>query len=79
MVMNKETFLSHIPNNGKALIYGSGKWGQFCFDQIQTHKSEVEIVGFVDTYKIGKLRGLKIFNPNEVLPDGITIYDEGPA
>jgi hypothetical protein len=58
--------LNEIEQNSKILIYGNGKWGKIIKEKISLQRKDVEIVGFLDSYKDGLSGKLPVykFDPN---------------
>lgn len=51
--------------NNKIAIWGAGYWGSIALEWIKLLESEVEVIGFVDTYKQGKYMGYPIVENKE--------------
>lgn len=54
----------------KGVIFGSGKAGQYLFDEIQLHAKSIEIVGFWDNYASGSYKDISIKKPGELFREG---------
>lgn len=50
-------------------IWGTGKWGAFYREIMTKFAPDIEIKGFVDTYKTGKFMGSEIAKPDKIFMD----------
>jgi O-methyltransferase len=67
-------FIEQIPKNNKVCIYGTGKRGVQLRELIETNRSDIYIVCYLDSFKGGNLDGLKVINKNE-LKESSLVYD----
>lgn len=80
-VQKKLWYLYHIQekikaeiDNGKAFyIWGTGKYGRAVYEMMTSFFANIEISGFIDTYKSGYYLERPIYAPNEILGKEKTI------
>lgn len=57
-----------LPQEGNVLVYGAGGRGTFLLRSIRAHGSGLKAVGFLDSFKPGRMAGLPVHAASE-LPD----------
>lgn len=53
----------------KIAVFGAGDAGKYLCDELQKRKKDYEILGFLDNYRTGEYRGIKIFIPKQYFDD----------
>ncbi|MFK5984185.1 MAG: FkbM family methyltransferase [Pseudomonadota bacterium] len=54
------TCLADIPEKQTCIIYGAGKGAQNLYSLISLYRKDIKIIGFLDTFQSGELKGLPI-------------------
>lgn len=59
---NEKDFIDRIPKGTKIAFFGAGVVAKFLKDYICTHRPDIDIICFIDTYTSGYIDGIKIFD-----------------
>ncbi len=59
-------FLSEVHEGSRVCLYGAGKRGVEVRNCIESHRKDIKIVGYIDSFKTGKLDGLKIHSKEDL-------------
>jgi len=61
-----KTFLNEIPKNNNVLIFGAGLTGKKIYNIIKENRSDIKILGFIDSFKTGDFLSEKIYSPSNI-------------
>jgi hypothetical protein len=67
--------LKRVPVGSRIAIYGAGRAGKTVAGLIQSHRGDLNLSFFVDTFKSGELAGLPIYHP-DALPSHVGEIDQ---
>ncbi len=59
--------IKEIPEKSKVFIYGSGTAGRSLFVYLKKLREDIEVLGFVDSFKKGKIEKLRVYKFNEFI------------
>ncbi len=59
--------IKEIPQKSKVFIYGSGTAGRSLFVYLKKLREDINVLGFIDSFKNGKIEKLKVYKFNEFL------------
>ena len=63
------TDIKSLEFNSKIYIWGAGETGQEFYTHIRKNRPDLEVLGFIDSYKNGNYCGFKGFQPEQLLKD----------
>jgi FkbM family methyltransferase len=61
-----KTFLNEIPISNCVLIFGAGLTGKKIYNIIKENRSDIKVLGFIDTFKTGNFLSEKIYSPFDI-------------
>jgi len=63
--MERETFVMDVPSKSRVYIYGAGRYGQRVLEFLSKNRKDIEVLGFIDTYRNGTVKGKRILSLSE--------------
>jgi len=61
--------IEEFPENSRIFLYGAGSAGRFLAEKLLEDRKDIEILGFIDDFKTGKLIGIEIYALDSILDE----------